>query len=280
MDKSTSSEASRNSQGSREQANDPDSGLDAVQAAVDALGEDVPRVQVVRYRPGAWFWWLLPVVLLSVAAIAYALGSTVAAPHSAVERLNDLRDDFDQDRMDELRAELTELRMVQGVDTSAADEVRATFRELQDEIASLEEEVAFYRSLMAPAELAKGLHIERMQLRPTERPRVVSYELVIAQTVARHAWQKGDLYFEVHGAVAGERAVLALTEIATIPEYPMSFRFRYFQNYSGEFTLPADFTPETVIVTLDRGDAGEVVQRRYDWAVKDMDVAGSKGAPQ
>jgi len=119
---------------------------------------------------------------------------------------------------------------------------------------------------MAPAELAKGLHIEKMTLLSTERPRVFSYELVIAQTVARHAWQQGEAYFEVHGAVAGERAVLALTEIATIPEYPMTFRFRYFQNYSGEFTLPDDFAPETVIVTLDRGDAGEIVQRRYDWS--------------
>lgn len=275
MDKSTSSDASSDSQGSRESVSGPNSGLDAVQAAVDALGEDVP--QELSYRPGAWFWWLLPVVLIGVAAIAYTLGSTGAATRTAVERLNDLRDDFDQDRMDELRAELTDLRMVQGVDTSAADEVRATFRELQDEIASLEEEVAFYRSLMAPAELAKGLHIEKMQLGPTERPGVFSYELVIAQTVARHAWQQGELYFEVHGAIAGERAVLALTEIATIPEYPMNFRFRYFQNYSGEFTLPADFSPETVIVTLDRGDAGEIVQRRYDWAVKGIDAAGSTG---
>jgi hypothetical protein len=128
---------------------------------------------------------------------------------------------------------------------------------------------------LAPAELAKGLHIEKMKLRPTERPGVFAFELVVAQTVARHSWQKGDLYFEVHGAVAGERVVLALTEIATIPEYPISFRFRYFQNFNGEFSLPGDFAPETVIVTLDRGAAGDVVQKRYDWAVKGIGSAGS-----
>lgn len=246
-------------------ASDP--GVGAAQRAIDALGDEVPRVHIVRNRPGTWFWWLLPVLFIAVAAIAYSLGSTGGTARPPVERLDVLRETLDSDRVAELRAELTELRMTQTVEPSADAEVRATFRKLEDEIASLTEEVAFYRSLMAPAELAKGLHIETMTLHPTERPGVYSYELVIAQTVARHAWQEGEAYFEVHGAVAGKPVVLALTEIATIPEYPMTFRFRYFQNYSGEFTLTDDFAPETVIVTLDRGDSGEIVQRRYDWAV-------------
>ncbi len=251
---------------SSDSASDP--GVGAAQQAIDALGAEVPRVQVVRYRPGVWFWWLLPVLFFAVAAIAYSLGSKGQDVRSPGERLDALRDDLDRERVAELRAELTELRMTQNVDSTASAEVRATFRKLEDEIASLTEEVAFYRSLMAPAELAKGLRIEKMTLHAMERPRVFSYELVVAQTVARHAWQEGEAYFEVHGAVAGERAVLALTEIATIPEYPMTFRFRYFQNYSGEFTLPDDFVPETVIVTLDRGEAGEIVQRRYDWVLQ------------
>jgi len=241
--------------------------------AIDALDEDVARVQVVRYRPGPWFWWCLPFALALVAVIAYKLGSVGNSVRSQGEQLNERQAEFDLDRMDELRAELTELRLAQTADVGSNNEVRASFRELQSQIASLEEEVAFYRSLMAPKELAKGLRIEKMRLLTTERPGVFGYELVIAQTVARHTWQEGELYFEVHGAVAGERVVLALTEIATIPEYPLNFKFRYFQNYSGEFTLPDTFTPETVIVTLDRGSEGEVVQQRYEWLVKGADIA-------
>jgi len=241
---------------------------DAAQLAIDALDPEVPRVQVVRVWPGSWFWWLLPVLFVGVGVLGYQLAAGGGGPLATpAERLEVLRDGYEQDRVAELRAELTELRLAQNVDAPATSEVRARFRELQEEIASLEEEVSFYRSLMAPEELAKGLHIENMRLNKTERPGVFGYDLVIAQTVARHAWQEGDAYFEVHGAVNGERAVLALTEIATIPEYPLGFKFRYFQNYSGELTLPADFVPEIVIVTLDRGDAGEMVQRRYDWTV-------------
>ena len=242
-------------------------------AAIDASPDGVARVQVVRYRPGVWFWWCLPFAVAGVATIAYLLGSAGGAAQSPDEQLSAKQAEFDLDRMDELRAELTELRLAQTADVGANNEVRASFRELQSEIASLEEEVAFYRSLMAPKELAKGLRIEKMLLNPTERRGVFGYELVLAQTVARHAWQEGELYFEVHGAVAGERAVLALTEIATIPEYPLNFKFRYFQNYAGEFTLPDTFSPETVIVTLDRGSEGEVIQERYDWSVKGADIA-------
>jgi len=176
-------------------------------------------VQVVRYRPGVWFWWCLPFAIAGVATIAYLLGSAGGSVQSPEEQLSAKQAQFDLDRMDELRAELTELRLAQTADVGSNNEVRASFRELQSEIASLEEEVAFYRSLMAPKELAKGLRIEKMILNSTGRRGVFGYELVLAQTVARHAWQQGEMYFEVHGAVAGERAVLALTEIATIPEY-------------------------------------------------------------
>ncbi len=243
------------------------------QPAVAALADEVARVQVVRYRPGAWFWWCLPFAMALVATVAYLLGSAGNPAQSPAAQLRAKQAEFELDRIDELRAELTELRLAQTADVGANNEVRASFRQLQSEIASLEEEVAFYRSLMAPKELAKGLRIEKMLLSPTERPGVFGYELVIAQTVARHAWQEGEVYFEVHGAVAGERAVLALTEIATIPEYPLIFKFRYFQNYTGEFALPETFTPETVIVTLDRGSAGEVIQQRYDWFVQGADIA-------
>lgn len=242
-------------------------------AGTDAAPEEVARVQVVRYRPGVWFWWCLPFAIAGVATIAYLLGSAGGSVQSPEEQLSAKQAQFDLDRMDELRAELTELRLAQTADVGSNNEVRASFRELQSEIASLEEEVAFYRSLMAPKELAKGLRIEKMILNSTGRRGVFGYELVLAQTVARHAWQQGEMYFEVHGAVAGERAVLALTEIATIPEYPLNFKFRYFQNYAGEFALPDDFTPETVIVTLDRGSEEEIIQQRYDWLVQGADIA-------
>ena len=79
----------------------------AARAAIDALGEGVPVVQVVRYRPGVWFWWLLPFVLVGMTVIAYLLGSAGGAARSPVERLDALRDDVGRDRMIELRAELT-----------------------------------------------------------------------------------------------------------------------------------------------------------------------------
>jgi len=246
---------------------------------MDTRANEPPRIQVIRYRPGAWFWWLLPVLLAAVFVIGYGLGNLANATADPAGRLAILSEGFDAQRMEELQSELAELKMTQMVDGGAAREVQASFRELQDEIAAREEEVAFYRSLMAPEELAKGLHIEKMLLHPTERPNLFAYELVIAQTVARHSWQEGELYFEVHGSLAGDgegesegenvgRQVLALTEIATLPAYPLLFRFRYFQNYTGEMTLPAGFVPETVIITLDRGGATDVVQRRYEWFVQ------------
>lgn len=227
-----------------------------------------PRIHVVRYRPGKWFWWCFPFMLGGLLGLGYFLGLAGAPTLDRSSQTAALQEGFDAQRMSEMRDELTELKMTQMVDGGAAQEVQENFRALQDDIASLEEEVAFYRSLMAPEELARGLHIEKVIMRETALSQTFGYELVVAQAVARHAWQEGELYFEIHGARDSEREVLALTEIATIPAYPLLYKFRYFQNFSGELTLPVGFVPERVIVTLDRGGSQELVQESYEWIVQ------------
>ena len=228
-----------------------------------------PRIHVVRYRPGTWFWWCFPFLLAGLMAIGYFLGLAGVPQVDRAAQGEALQEGFNIDRMGEMRDELTELRMAQMVDGGAAQEVQRNVRSLQNEVAALEEEVAFYRSLMAPEELARGLHIEKMVVHETTLDKTYGYELVVAQAVARHSWQEGELYVEVHGARNSEREVLALTEIATIPAYPLLYKFRYFQNFSGELTLPSGFVPETVIVTLDRGGSEELVQESYEWIVQE-----------
>ena len=208
-------------------------------------------------------------MLLALAGVSYWLGAAAAPRVDHAERTAQLQEGFTLDRMSEMRDELTTLRMAQRVDGGAAEEMQQNLRALQDKAASLEEEVAFYRSLMRPEELERGLHIEKLIMSDTALYQTFGYELVVAQAVARHSWQEGELYFEVHGVRDDQREVLALTEIATIPAYPLLYKFRYFENFTGELTLPDGFVPEAVIVTLDRGGSEELVQESYEWIVQE-----------
>ena len=173
-----------------------------------------PRIHVVRLRPGSWFWWCFPFILLALAGIGYMLGVAATPRVGNAERTAQLQEDFSLDRMSEMRDELTALRMSQVVDGGAAEEMQQNFRALQDKTAALEEEVAFYRSLMRPEELERGLHIEKMIMSDTALYQTFGYELVVAQAVARHSWQEGELYFEVHGVRDNQREVLALTAVS------------------------------------------------------------------
>ncbi|MEM7220907.1 MAG: DUF6776 family protein [Pseudomonadota bacterium] len=233
------------------------------QLAVDALGADVPRVTVVRYWPSAWFWRIAPFVLLALFYVAYELG--YAGGVSSISGESPLPRLGRSANVAELRAELDALRLAREVDGAASQETRANIQGLQTQIATLEEEVAFYRSIMAPEEQDKGLHIERVVLKPTRLDRVYRYELVIAQRAVSHSWQTGDIYFELHGNDGATRRVLALTEMAELENYPLEFRLRYFQRFAGELTLPEDFLPETVIVTLDGERSDIIEQREYPW---------------
>ena len=62
--------------------------------------------------------------------------------------------------------------------------------------------------------------------------------------------------------------MLPLTELANVDPYPLKYRFRYFQDLSGELALPPDFLPEAVVVTVNRrGNRADNLQRAFDWSV-------------
>ena len=251
------------------------------------------RIQVVRWRPGAWFWWLLPFLSVAITAMGYFAGHRAGQlAADPLARMDEVRDAFDAQQMRGLQEQVTALKLERTVEVTAAEHVQASLRDLQEEVAALEEEVTFYRRLMAPEELSKGLHIERFVLRQRPGTRAFGYEVVIAQTVARHGWQRGELSIDVIGrrdrersgsgdgaaqaeSAGGGRQVLPLTEIASLPSYPLQFRFRYFQNFAGELTLPANFIPEAVQLTLDRS-AESPITERFDWQVAPRDLATSR----
>ena len=122
---------------------------------------------------------------------------------------------------------LVEAGLAREVDLQTAQELRESIKGLRGEIAALTEEVTFYKSLMAPSSLPRGLQIAEFDLLPTGERNQFSFHLLLAQ-------------------------VLSLTEIAEADNYPLKFRFRYFQGLSGTITLPGDFEPESVVITARR----------------------------
>ncbi len=168
-----------------------------------------------------------------------------------------------------LKKDLVDAEVAARVDRATADELRASLEQMHDAQAHLNEEVTFYRSLMAPSSLERGLQIAELALLALDGSRAFRYELLLTQVEARRAVVQGSVTLDVVGERAGEQVVLPLTEIEPNTDYPLKYRFRYFQDFSGTMQIPEGFEPLRVVVTVTRQGSREAnLQRTFDWLIE------------
>ncbi|MEM8767281.1 MAG: DUF6776 family protein [Pseudomonadota bacterium] len=237
-----------------------------------------PNVRVVSHHPWRQGLLLGVVVLVTLAGalggywLGQASGALDSTYLSAIERLNATNEDAIQ----RLQAQLVESELAREVDAAAARTLRDSIRGLKDELASLTEEVTFYKSLMAPSSVARGLQIADFELTAMDAPGRYTFHLLLTQVEARRDWVQGAATLVVHGrqpqTTGSDKAttiverVLPLTEIVEGDSYPLKFRFRYFQDLTGVISLPAGFEPERIVVTAEKRGASPL-DRSFDWTV-------------
>ncbi len=242
-------------------------------------------VRVVPHQPWRQGLSIAAVVLVCFGGAlgAYQLGRSTAELDevhlASMQRLYDAS----QRTIEQLEAELIESDLSRGVQEEATQALKQDLRMLRDEVATLTEEVTFYKSLMAPSSLAKGLQIADFELTALEEPGRYRFHLLLTQVESRRDWVQGEAEVVVEGRMKGgepaqtggsETAtvngpmVLPLTEIGEGDSYPLKFRFRYFQDLTGIISLPRGFEPERIVVKAGRrGASTQPLSRTFDWAV-------------
>lgn len=236
---------------------------------------DVSRVRVVAYRPVYRALGLVSFALVTAFAAfgGYWFGSAVAdLDQRNLQSLETLAGASARD-LGRLRERLVEVELTGEVTDQAAAALRSDIARYRNEAEALREELTFYKSLMDPASVERGLQIAQFELVPGAADNQFTYHILLTQVEARRDWVQGDVRMEVRGQRrdgAGEdtQQVLPLTELANVDPYPLKYRFRYFQDLSGELALPPDFLPEAVVVTVNRrGNRADNLQRAFDWSV-------------
>ncbi len=171
---------------------------------------------------------------------------------------------------DRLEVVLGEAQVAQRVDTGFDDHVRTTLTEQSARIAALEDEVRFYRNIMAPEADGDGVQIARLELMPRIDGRGVRFRLLLAQSARRREEVSGHVELHVLGERAGSAEVLEVEDIGA-GRYPMPFRFRYFQDLVGEIDLPEGFRPEGVqVIARGAGADGFRLERTFSWQMQEV----------
>lgn len=222
-------------------------------------------------------WLLLAgalLVMLPVAWLAYQQGFRTGVDLHPVllQELDDLRSEKDEsDRLiADMGQQMVNLRQGARIDRDVAEQVRATVLDTNRELAALKEEIAFYRSLMAPNATETGMGIRSLTVYTTESPHRYEFELVLQQLAVKHKLLRGELSLSVLGRTNEKDVVLSLSELPGGGEDAIGFKFKYFEKLGGVLTLPDGFVPESITVKARTWRRPVIrVERSFQWLVKE-----------
>ncbi len=153
------------------------------------------------------------------------------------------------------------------IDQQAQTEAMASIGELQAELARQQQELEFYRGLVAEKFGASTLKVQELAIQRGAEPGQFTIEITLVQTASRNALTRGTLSLSVAGQRGTALAQLPLADLREAGAEPIPFTLRFFRTLEVPVTLPADFAPSSVEVEFRSDRTGpEPVTQSFPWA--------------
>ena len=142
-----------------------------------------------------------------------------------------------------------------------ARQMRGELRHKERDLAELREQLYFYRKVIAPEDLPKGVSILSAQLKEPADGGYFPFELILRASGAGGKTAKGSVRLHVTGTVGGVERRLPMSAFYRGDE---RFAFKYFQRLKGRISVPRDFVPASVEVGVQAADF-DPVSRSFAW---------------
>jgi hypothetical protein len=164
-----------------------------------------------------------------------------------------------------LAEKIARLEMDDKVDREAYRQVEQQLAELQGTIIEQQEDLAFYRGLVAGP--GRGpLRIRRAVVLPGPKPSSYRLRLVLSQGEQAESIVRGEVHFRVEGNRGAAQTSLNQLELGAPRK--LRFSFRYFQDLEADLVLPPDFKPARLVVSVMPSMPGTApTVESYSWAM-------------
>jgi hypothetical protein len=236
-------------------------------------GSKQDKLTVVSYDPWQRFMKrLLLLALISVFGVASFISGryeALEAQEQAIAERDQLLEDLQisQDENSSNNSRVVMLEKGGEVDRRSTEGLRQNMVDLRSQIATLQEEVAFYKGIMAPSSRKQNLRIQKFDLVKSLEVNRYKFKLVLTQVGANQRFISGLAGVNVVGILDGKQKVYGLRDLSEdIQDYGIKYKFRYFQEISGELVLPKGFIPESVdIVLQSNGSKAKRIENNFPW---------------
>ncbi|MGY0218340.1 DUF6776 family protein [Endozoicomonadaceae bacterium StTr2] len=241
--------------------------------------KDSGHYRVVREQPRKqYLWpaiWIAVTVMLVISSWFYGRYDIVSkqADYAADnQRLKTLAREH-KDQIDRLSQQVAIYEQGRKVDQKALEMARQEMLQLEERRSQLEKELVLYKSIIVPEQLAEGVRVQRLDLRPAEMENHYHLKMVLTQVAQKHNLQQGTLEAWVSGVDQnGEDQQLPLASLVEELDDPVRLGFRYFQSIpldGGvlELKLPDGFRPAllNVLITLEDGRKARQIEQDFEW---------------
>lgn len=227
-----------------------------------------------RVRPHRPVRAIILGVVLALAAVlggwwVYDLGREHGGAEYRMSRATEARlriqiEDL-RNRVGKLADEQTLLERSREIDKSTFERLERQLERREQQIGHLEEELAFYRSLVSSSGDTAGMTVERLSLFP-DGNRQYQYEVVLTRLDHDDTEASGHVDLSIDGTRGEESVRLEMADVLVGDRSVTDFRFKYFQALSGRIRLPDGVEPETVQVhVLPDDDEIEAVEDSFAW---------------
>ena len=231
-------------------------------------------MMVVPYRPGQRLFWLFGSILMITLGTLGGFGVGYYRIHKIEESFKDgfteqkiLLAELDAENL-ELKRQVAILERSGLLDQRVNETDQKTLSSLRDQLATLEQDLSFYKNVISKQTDETGLMVSEWSLKRISESNRYRYKLAVRQQDA-----DGDTYLNGHvnvnlvGTQNGRNVVYSLSEVSREQEQTdIKLRFKFFQDIEGELTLPENFLPEYVkIVGVENNPVRKTIDRDYPW---------------
>ncbi len=230
------------------------------------------KLIVVKHKPGIKrkrrLVFLTGVVVIG--AVCFLLGDYQSRyqHNRVVTKLTELSNDYEmlQESEAKLRQQVANLESGRAIDDLAKEEIKETIRNYKSSISQLETDVSFYQNIMAPSDNAKGLQVQKVEIKAGAIKNRFAYKIVLAQVADNKAYVKGIVAVNLIGMQGDKKKIIPLRDISEQKELGIKFKFKYFQDLSGELILPEGLVPESIqVVAQSKGKKASRLEQSFEW---------------
>lgn len=217
-----------------------------------------PRLSVRPHVPWYVRWAIaLPFLLVIGLTVwwAYDSGLELAGFHrsQAEKELGDLRDRvlFLEGENSKLSNQVASYERQGQIEHSSDVEVQKQLKNLNDEIARLQEDLSFFQNLPLTGTKEVELSIHRLKVEPDNLPGEYHCRMLLVQSVQQRGREfQGSLQLVVSGEQDGKKVVLQFPQEGSPDVAAHQLNFKYYQRIDKVIKLPLEMRIESVQVRV------------------------------